>query len=74
MCPNMCTNMYLDTLFTLFDEFGQSMEDTLCLHNNTSKNTSPGIPNTNFKVYIYQYIAIHNYIWPSRPARGKVFT
>ena len=30
---NMFTNMYLHTLLPLFSRFGQSMEDTLCLHN-----------------------------------------
>ena len=32
----MSVYMYLYALFALFSRFGQSMVDTLCLHNNTS--------------------------------------
>ena len=38
----MSTNMYLNKLLALFGQFGQSMVDTLCLHNNTSKDTYMG--------------------------------
>jgi hypothetical protein len=36
-CQNMSTNMYLYILFALFNELGQSMVDSLGLHDNTNK-------------------------------------
>ena len=36
--------MYLDTLFALFSRFGESMVDTLCLHNNASNLNTPAMP------------------------------
>jgi len=40
----MCTNMYLHALSALFGCCGQSMVDTLCLHNNTSNTWEPSWP------------------------------
>ena len=36
--------MYLYALFALFSRFGQSMVDTKCLHNNTSKDRNQFSP------------------------------
>ena len=50
MCPYMCIHVYLYTLFALFSRFGQSMVDTLCLHNNTS-NWAPNSNLANLVIY-----------------------
>ena len=63
ICPYMSTNMYLDTLFALVNRLGQSMVDTLCLHNNTGKSLSLSLC-----IYIYIYIYIYMYIYRGRAA------